>query len=204
MNRMKLTATALLIAASLAACSSKTDASKENFKTALQTYYSTTPGVCVSPPGRSVPFELETKPWFTPPSGITLVARADALVDAGLLTRSENLAKKMFVYNLTAEGQKHLTPGAGTNRARGDAFCTGKVVIKEVTSFTAPADLMGFRISEASYSFHAEGMANWVKTPALAKANQEIAKRLRGELETNKAVLRLTSEGWVHDRTKAK
>lgn len=204
MNRVKMKATAILITAAMAACTSKTDANKANFKEALQTYFSTSPGVCITPPGQSMPLELEMKPWFTPPSGVSLVARADALVEAGLLTRSENPAKKVFVYDLTAEGQKYLKPGAGTNRARGDAFCTGKAVIKDVTSFTEPADMMGFRISEATYTFHGEGMADWVKTPALEVVNKDLAKRLRGELETNKAVLRLTSEGWVHDRTKTK
>ena len=196
---MKLTATALLLTAALAACSDKTDANKANFKEALQTHFNAAPGVCITPPSQSVPFELDMKPWFTPPSGVTAISRADALVEAGLLTRSENPAKKVFVYDLTAEGQKHLKPGAGSNRARGDAFCTGKTVIKEVTSFTAPADLLGYRVSEVTYTYNSEGMADWVKTPALEKVNRERAARLRGDPGKHKAMLRLTSEGWVHD-----
>jgi hypothetical protein len=196
-----LSAAALL---ALSACGSKKDANKSNFADAIQDYLNTTKGVCVALPRKEAPFALEKKGGFFLSNE---PQKAAALVSAGLLSASETEMPGLFAnqkvaatqYALTDEGKKYLVKGGSGNLGGFDAFCGGKLKVKEVQNFTEPADMFGTKISQVNYSMVAEDVPGWAKQPAVQAAYPEVKLGL-DEPSASKAVLVATNEGWMHER----
>lgn len=183
----------------IGACSDAKTAGKANFQKAIQAYWDTRAAICVSPPASTVPFDMDAGPSFFP----RLRQRAEALVAAGLLTRTAESpvqpgAAERYRYAMTAAGEQALVKGAGTNRAPGDAFCGGKVRVKEVVNFTEPSDVLGVRISEVQYSADIEGLPAWAKNREVVAANPELAGGLRAN--GRRSVLVLRNDGWIDER----
>lgn len=197
---------ALVVCSISAGCADKKDASKSNFKTAIQAFLDTSPGLCFTPPATSIPFTLQAGPELSFGGGPGMKVRADALVEAGLLKRQDATVKGMFgaatagfEYSTTDLGEKLLVKGAGKNLATSDAFCAGKYKVVEVTNFTAPADTMGLKISQVDYRYVVEGAPPWAKSDALSKAFPTAAKDLQSD-PSARAVVVLTNEGWLHEK----
>lgn len=191
---------ALMAVVLVGACSDAKTPGKANFQKAIQAFWDTRPAICVSPPASTVPFVMDGGPSLFP----TLRQRADALVTAGLLTRAAEPparpgASENYRYAMTAAGEKALVKGAGTNRAPGDAFCGGKVRVKEVLNFTEPSDALGVRISEVQYSADVEDFPAWARNPQVLAANPVLAGELRSD-GRRRALLVLRNDGWIDER----
>lgn len=191
---------ASMAAVLIVACSDAKTAGKANFQKAIQAYWDTRAAICVSPPAPTVPFDMDGGPSFFP----RLRQRADALVTAGLLTRAvESPARQgsaeKYRYAMTAAGEKALVKGAGTNRAPGDAFCGGKVRVKEVLNFTEPSDALGVRISEVRYRADVQDLPAWVRNPQVVAANPELAGELSADAR-RRSLLVLRNDGWIDER----
>lgn len=204
---MKTTLAVALVIGSLGAgCADKKDASKTNFKNAIQAFLDTSPGLCFTPPASAVPFTLQAGPELSFGVGPGMKTRADALVDAGLLKRQDTTIKAPFgaptpgfEYSLTDAGEKALVKGAGKNIGAGEAFCGGKYKVVEVNSFTEPSDALGVKISQVNYRFAVEGAPSWATSDTLLKAFPVAAKELQPDA-SSRAVVVLTNEGWVHEK----
>jgi hypothetical protein len=203
---MKLRIFAFTMAMALGAtgCSSGKDASKGNFKSAIQAYLDSTPGACISLPGKDMPYRVEKSGGFFRDQ----MDRADALVEAGLLTKRDaevpfvaNATKMVpgFEYELTDEGRKQLVKGAAGNIGKWDGFCAGKYEVLEVVNFTEPADAFGTKISRANYTYKVVKPAAWTSLPRIQAAFPQLAKDLKDDA-SDKAVLISTNEGWMHER----
>lgn len=185
-------------------CADNKQATKSNFSEAIQKYLASTPGPCFTPPAPSIPFEIPAKDLQLG-IGPTAQARADALVEAGLLVRSDAQVKGIsgkvpgFKYTISDAGQKLLVKGAGKNLGAGDAFCAGKYKVLEVVLFTEPADMLGAKVSRVTYRYTVDGAPSWAQLPSIRKAFPEAAKETTPDAKAN-AVLVLTSEGWMHER----
>lgn len=179
------------------------DASKGNFSKAIQTYLDTQNGLCAAMPAEAVPFTLENRGVFSKESK----KRADALVDAGLLTKRDTEVKAMFgnkmepatEYQVSDSGKKYLIAKAADTLGRQDAFCTGKFAQVEVDNFTEPSDMMGLKVSHVNFRYKVMGTADWVKAEGLRATYNNFAKQSQGDIQ-GKTALILTNDGWMHER----
>ncbi len=187
----------------LAACGNPKDATKSNFSKSIQAYLDTQHGLCAALPAMEVPFTLENKGGFNADAK----KRADALVDAGLLTKRDTEIKAMFgnrmepatEYQVSDFGKTHLTPKAADTLGRQDAFCSGKYVMVDVDNFTEPSDMMGMKVFRVNYRYKVDGIADWAKSEALRTSYKNIAEQSKGDIKS-KAALILTNNGWIHER----
>ncbi|MEO4047867.1 hypothetical protein AAFN46_12355 [Pseudomonas sp. CAU 1711] len=190
------------LAAAVVGCGGVKDANKGNFAKAVQAYLDSQNGVCAAIPAKEYPFSLANKGWFP-----DMKQRADALVDVGLLTRTDTQVKASFgkameegsEYQLTELGKKFLVAGGANTMGGHDAFCSGKYEIVEIENFTEPSDAAGTMISRVNYSYKVKDVADWVKSEDLSAAYESLKDQVEGEVR-DKAVLVLTNEGWLHER----
>lgn len=182
---------ALLLLA--AGCSSKKDASKANFKSAIDSYYSAHPDCLWSSP---VQFPMQADP-----SKQDQVAGLNALTDAGMLTRTVE-QKKVFIfgskpvndYDLSAKGRSEWVPdqqqpGFGN-------FCFGHREVTSVDNFTTSGDAQGATIANVDYHFTLVGAPAWAESTEMKTAFPTLAADL-SSTQVDKATLVLTgSDGW--------
>jgi hypothetical protein len=191
------------LAFALAACGSNKDANKSNFSKAIQAYLDTQPGLCAAPPAKEIPFVISSQDFSYKNS----IQKADALVDAGLLSKRDTEAKALFgdkmlpatEYQITEAGQKARVAHAANSLAKQDAFCAGKYSMVEVDNFTEPSNMMGMTISEVKFRYKVENPAGWAKTESLRTAFKNFENETQGDIQ-GKAALVLTNNGWVHER----
>ena len=133
--------------------------------------------------------------------------RADALVDAGLLTKRDTEVKAMFgnkmepatEYQITDTGKKFLVANNANTLAAQDAFCTGKYTVVEVDNFTEPSDMMGVKLSQVNYRYKVDGADDWAKSEVMRANYKDFAEQTQGDVQAKAAVI-LTNDGWMHER----
>jgi hypothetical protein len=169
-------------------CSSKKDANKDNFKQAIDTYYSTHPE-CLWSTAVKFPTRADT-------SDANQTTQYDALTDQGLLTRQQD-SRKVFIfgtkqvndYDLSEKGRAAWTvdpqqPGYGN-------FCYGHRDVTAVDDFTANGGT-----ATASYHYQLGGVAPWASNAEIMTAFPTVQASLASPL-SDKANLTLTDNGWV-------
>lgn len=98
---------------------------------------------------------------------------------------------------LNEKGLAHLveeTVNDGFQTRRVSRICYGKLSIDQVLRFTAPADLMGKRVSQVQYRVKASDMPEWAESMSV---HFDPDKELT-------ALMVLTSEGWVVEKSTMK
>ncbi|CUI33445.1 hypothetical protein [Achromobacter xylosoxidans] len=191
------------LALALAACGSAKDANKSNFSKAIQAYLDTQKGLCAAIPGKGMPFTLANQDML----GQQSKKRADALVEAGLLSKRDTEVKAMFgnkmepatEYQATEKGKKFLVANGANTLATQDAFCTGKYTVVDVDNFTEPSDTMGVKLSRVNYRYKVEGADDWAKSEGVRANYKNFAEQAQGDIQ-GKAALILTNDGWMHER----
>ena len=186
----------------LAACGSPEDANEGNFGEAVQAYLDMQNGLCAAIPADQIPFVLQDQATFP-----RRKSRAEALVDAGLLSKRSTGAQPMSgngtasatEYRITDKGKRYLVTNAADRFTQQDAFCTGRYVLVDIEAFTAPSEAMGMKVSRVVYYYRAEGVADWAKTASLRAAYGNFSDPVQGDI-AGRAVLVLTNEGWAHER----
>jgi hypothetical protein len=115
--------------------------------------------------------------------------RLDALAEAGLLEREQNIANGTTVnrYMLTAAGSR--TEGKGR-------FCYGRRQVTSVEKFTPPIDYQGMPLTKVEYHFVLKGSPSWAKQEEVRNAFPMVAKSMSEE-PVDEATLMLTHDGWV-------
>lgn len=199
---MKLVAMSSVVLA-VAACSNAKDANKSNFGKAIQAYLDKQNGLCAAIPAKGLPFTLANQDML----GQLNKKRADALVDAGLLTKRDTEVKAMFgdkmepatEYQITDAGKKYLVAKGADTMVQQDAFCTGAYAIVEVDNFTEPSDMMGVKVSQVNFRYKVKDPADWTKTESLRATYKNIADQAQGDIQSKAAVI-LTNDGWMHER----
>lgn len=195
-------ATAIVTALFLTACGNPTDSTKDSFKTAIQSFLDTKGGVCVDVPAQRIPFKLE----LNNPISHNGVVLADALVDAGLLSKHEAQVKAAFSgemrpareYKLTAAGEGYLVKPKSYAMGAKESFCTGKYKVLEVTKFTEPRNTDSLVMTQANFTYNVSDRAAWAETPSL-KAAHRVLREESAQERTQQAVLITTESGWVHE-----
>ncbi len=171
-----------------AGCSSKKDATKPNFKDAIDTYYSAHPE-CLWSTSVKFPTRADT-------SDTSKTAGYDALTDQGLLTRQQD-SRKVFIfgskevsdYDLSEKGRGAWTgdpqqPGFGN-------FCYGHRDVTTVDDFSVNGGS-----ATADYHYQLGGVAGWADNTEVKTAFPAVQASLANPL-SDKANLTLTDSGWV-------
>lgn len=198
--KLKLIASITAISALLAGCDSSQTASKSNFKKSIQDYLDTKKAICIN---------VDPMPaGFISKFSYRNIEQLDTLVDAGLLAKSEKQVTVKDVwsgeqtgdgveYTLTSEGQKFYDEKQAQFSGRG-SFCTGKLVVNEVTNFTEPAERGGQKIAIANYTQKLEDVASWAKNEKVVAAYPQIQSAQTHAERAQQSPLILTNNGWVH------
>ncbi len=179
----------MCLALALAAgCSSKKDATKANFKDAIDTYYSAHPE-CLWSTTVKFPTRSDT-------SDSDKTTQYDALTDQGLLTRQQD-TRKVFIfgtkqvndYDLSDKGRAAWTPdpqqpGYGN-------FCFGHRDVTTVDDFTANGGT-----ATVNYHYQLGAVAPWANNTEIETAFPAVQADLASPL-SDKANLTLSDNGWV-------
>ncbi len=191
-NRQAMIGIAVCSAVLFAGCSSKKDATKDNFKKAIGNYYNAHPECVWSSP---VKFPVEADP-----NKGDQTAGYDALTDAGLLTRT-SAQKKVFIfgskqvndYDLSDKGRSTWTPDP-TQPGYGN-FCYGHREVTGVDNFVANGDKNGQSVVNADYHYTVSSVAGWANSTEMKTAFPTIQAAQSGA-KVDKATLVLTDDGW--------
>ena len=181
-----------MLLALAAGCSSKKDATKVNFKDAINTYYSAHPE-CLWSTEVKFPTRVDT-------SDTGKTAGYDALTDQGLLTRQQD-SRKVFIfgskevsdYDLSDKGRVSWTldsqdPGSGN-------FCYGHRDVTTVDDFTVNGGK-----ATVDYHYRLGAVAPWADNTEIKTAFPTVQASLNSPL-SDKANLTLGENGWVVTKT---
>jgi hypothetical protein len=163
----------------LAGCSSSANQPTENnFLLALNNYYQDR-NDCLFPQGRRFPYEV------APGAGSKQAkAQMDALNDAGMFKRLEDLDLHVDSYSLTPIGQRFAP-----------RFCYGHRVVTGIVSFTPPGPHNGFTETTVTYRYTMEDVPVWAKTDKIEAAFPLLAKSL-SDNATDQQTLATAGAGW--------
>ncbi|MFE0587832.1 hypothetical protein [Pantoea vagans] len=192
----------------MAGCDSSKDASKANFKRAIDQKLSEK---CITfrPAGifssGSFPITVED----VQANQFISQSQADkrngdnqgplnALVGAGVLEVKQDTVKQGFgngtvpvhVYTLTDKGKSSRLSEASP------FLCLGKYKVDEVTGYTEPGNAGGTTVSKADYTFSPTKVPDWAKAEAVRNAYPSLKQSLR-EKQEGRAVLVLKNDGWA-------
>lgn len=205
----------------LQACNDPKAASENNFAKVIEARLKENP-VCFELKGTKLPSRNQIKG-----SGIYLQAdmtELHALAELGLLgiknvivkgeeksvrrpfgsTEKYKLPDSVFEeYTLTESGKKHYAEyvsRGGWHANAGDKvgkFCYAEKKLNEIVNWTEPADMMGFTISEVTYKYSFDNVADWAKTEtARDKLKIFAGDELSNQPLTARMGLQLTNKGW--------
>ncbi len=201
--KLKIVILGVSAVVALTGCGNSKEASKGNFKAAVQAHLDKKQGVCTVIAEKDFPFSVEKEGFLR-----DRYAQASALAEAGLLTKTDitmtvtglggNQQIPGAEFNLTEEGKKFRLTEAGVLGPT-NSFCTGKFKVSEVKNYTEPSDQMGVKMSRVNYVSSVEDVADWAKLPGVQKAFPRLASEIKPQVE-GQAVLILTSEGWIHEK----
>ncbi|EMN4130165.1 MULTISPECIES: hypothetical protein [Providencia] len=198
--KFKMLASLAIAATFLAGCDNNQTASESNFKKSIQDYLDTKQAICINTGAFPAGFLAQ--------SNATKIEQLNSLVDAGLLNKSEKeiVIKDMWgkeksgegvEFTLTNEGQKFFDETKAEFSGRG-SFCTGKLVVTEVTNFTEPAERGGQKISIANFKQKIEDVAPWAKNEKVIAAYPQIKSAQERAEKSQQSPLVLTNNGWIH------
>lgn len=198
--KFKLLASVVIAGTLLAGCDNNQTASESNFKKSIQDYLDTKSAICIN----TGPFPAE----LLAQANTRKIEQLDSLVDAGLLNKSEKkvVIKDMWgteqtgegvEFTLTSEGQKFFDEAKAEFSGRG-SFCTGKLVVTEVTNFTEPAERGGQKISIANFKQKIEDVAPWAKNEKVIATYPQIKSTQERAEKSQQSPLVLTNNGWIH------
>ena len=171
-------------------CNQK-DNSKGNFSAALDGYFAAHPE-CLWTEPQKLPAQSDT-------TGGSDTSKYDALVDAGLLTRTSAekqkliiLTKQVNLYDLSTNGRAAWTadpgqPGYGN-------FCYGHRKVQEIAGFN-PAGTQPGATTSVTYTWRVADAAGWAKAAETQTAFPALATAIGGP-NTAQANLVLTTDGW--------
>ena len=183
----------------LLACDDKRAANAGNFEQALQGYYDGHPE-CVALP---IDFVLAAPV----DAGASWRGQADALMRAGLLSAGSPKgvsspsagAQVTLQYALTTAGAQAIRKGADSFLG-GMTLCYAQRRIIKVTTFTAPAEVLGTTASRVSYGYELRDIAAWAKDGVLQDVFPPIKAVLATPNRSDIDGMVLTDKGWQDER----
>lgn len=107
-------------------------------------------------------------------------------------------------YHLTDRGKQVYNPNAkeASKEENVGGFCIGKPQITGITNFSEPSEMMGYTVSNVKFKYQVGQIPDWAKSKILINGFSKIKQFVDSKSQniTDKAVLILTEEGWVHEK----
>lgn len=173
------TALAIVVIACLGtACTSKTAATKGNFKNAIQAELDKDPACISADVPKDVPsFNGRLRPdeQLEPLVKVGLVTRSQAMVQQSVMDVMFGEKRKKVPglhYELSSLGKQYVKPvkrpmmGFGGPSAN---VCYGNRKVDEVVRYTEPASAMGMTVTQVTYTWKLTNVADWAKNPDVEK-----------------------------------
>lgn len=203
---MHLVRKLILVIAIMFGCSSPKDATETNFKKAINEYFTQEAKPCLDL-GMALPRQLTSQ------EGASAAPLLAELVQLGFVSVADS-EKEMFDFLSTRKRKAPAKTFALTDKGKAIAtveeritgntqLCYGRYQVTDVTNFTAPADMMGLRVTNVDFQFEAADLADWAtRSTVLQKHSQQLARDIGSRTAplTGHASLVLTNNGWVHER----
>ncbi|MGB9031123.1 MAG: hypothetical protein WCC27_13460 [Acidobacteriaceae bacterium] len=169
---------ACAVLALAAGCSSANKPTNENFTNTLNAYYADH-NDCLFPQGHTFPYEVAPGPTAKEEK-----REMDALTDAGLLTRLEDLDMHVDRYTLNLAGNRFAP-----------RFCYGHREVTSIVSFAPPGPRNGFTETTVTYQYAMRDVPVWAGTDQAKAAFPQLGKSL-GNSPTDQATLATVGAGW--------
>lgn len=199
----------LLLSVAIFGCSDPRVANESTFRTALNQYFESHPP-CIDAIRTEFPIIVGESLAITSPILLDWQkVIGDPLTKAGLLTKTSVTLESNVIgryradkYELTDAGKTHFRKNEGR---QGGQFCAGKRTVKEIVNFTEPADMMGQRISQVTFTYTVEGVPEWLRSDyfpkkgtGLSMIRTEVSGTIPSDKDViqEKAALMLTNKGW--------
>jgi hypothetical protein len=185
-------ALAVVTSVAFAGCKAKTEDSKGNYKSAIDTYYASKPE-CLWAQPLKLPVQVDA-------SDTSKTMGFDALVDQGMLQRTTDEKKRFLIgskqvtnYDLSDKGRSAWTadqqmPGFGN-------FCYGTPVVDTIDSSTATSGQPG-ATTVVNYHAKMNGVPAWGQATETRNAFPQVQTDLAGPVAAS-ATLTDTDHGWV-------
>jgi hypothetical protein len=171
-------------AMAIAGCADSRVASKESLASALNHDYSVNQDCLFTKP-MPFPYEVSVNDKLL---GETR-KRLDALAEAGLLEREQNIVRGETV-------NRYVLTAAGSNTEGRGRFCYGRRQITSVENFTQPVDYQGKPLTKVEYHFVLKNPPSWAKQNEVRNAFPSVANATSAQ-PVDQATLMLTQDGWV-------
>jgi hypothetical protein len=199
----------LALLATLAGCSDTKDASEANFRKAAQAYLDTQYPYCF------VVTDFPTKTQDFDVSGTNKALHALARV--GIVSEKEisrvEVPERLwqpartdiyYAYDLTDEGRKYYKADAQkmlNGQTRG-GLCFGKAEVTAIEQFSEPGQMMGHTVADVTYAYTITGLPDWAANDQVKANVRDLGNALatRNTPASEKRVMVLTNQGWVHER----
>jgi hypothetical protein len=197
MNKIAISlALGLSLSATLAACSSKTSANKENFGTAITQYYDKKGEMCLDPVKWPVDvYEIDMRQQKLYPDG---VAGQMAALEAAGLAKGEDMELpgtklKVRHYTMADTAKPYLHADAKQQ----ERICWGRKSLDKVIRWADPAKAGDHEESAVIYTYKLSNVASWARKPQVKEAFPILGRTLDGEhAQKEKLYLKLTQQGW--------
>lgn len=156
---------------------SKKDTTKNDLKTAIDSYYKVHP-VCLWPAPKKFPVQAAT-------ADESKTQGFDALTDAGLLTRSTAEKERFLIgskqvnnYDVSEKGrsvweQDATQPGYGN-------FCYGHPQVSTIDNFSTSVNASGVKTAHVTYHVTINDAPDWAKSAEMKTAFPDVSEALAG------------------------
>lgn len=219
MNK-NLTLAIVVVAASLTACGSKTDANEKNFGAAMTQYFNKKGDLCLNTTRWPVDLsEMDLNLQKTMQTGTVnqmaaleaagLVKGEDTEVDImGLMgDKSNGPNAKIRRYTLTDAAQPFTQENEvsafglnGRTTVKETDLCWGKMALDKIVKWEEVMKFGKFGVYQEAvitYTYKIDGTADWAKTPEVQAAFSFVKSTLDGAgSHNNKHIVKLTNQGW--------
>lgn len=199
----------IFVSVVLLGCSDTKEASKSNFSSAIGDWLHTQKA-CMNLPGH-FPLQLALDDFRYKKEADFLAA----LIQAELITQkkidvpaqdffgnAKKISKEGFEYTLTDKALPFIDVPEKRSTFNRTKLCYGSYQLNDVESFTEPGDMMGYRVSQAIYTYQLSKPEEWLINNEAFTSIKTVQKDV-DSLESpmsKKAALVLTNDGWVHEK----
>lgn len=195
--RQAVVAAALILTASLTACSDDPQAANEsNFKAAIQAYLDTQP-LCVEVPLAGLPGEA--------PEGGLHQAALDALTQVGLLeAQSASVVRRQpngadpqvpgYRYTVTGKGAGFLSDAKSVYSGQ-PQICVGKPTVTRIVRFSEATGPAPVKVSQVVYAYEYRQIPDWATDARMTRSFNKLRYASAGEQEGSMQLV-LAGNGW--------
>ncbi|MES9905131.1 MAG: hypothetical protein ABW168_20965 [Sedimenticola sp.] len=197
-------------------CTSPSDASKYNFKQAINNHLEKN-CITISTKESNFPVEILTLEALGKGSGMPEVElrrlekkdiektrQYAALTKIGFLSANEKTKKgrygstyKLITYTLTENGRELFEQSQRMASKKG--FCAARYMVSKIVNYSEPSEANGYTVSYVNFTISPHEVSDWASDQAILGAFPSLTNELENN-QSRTAMLVLMSDGWVYEK----